>query len=830
MIELQKKKFNNISEIKSSSVNILDLLQDDTPRDRPCKGAVIGNVQSGKTANMEALISMAADNGWNVFIILTGTISNLRYQTQNRILSEMWKNPDDPDDATYCYSWMAINPLSNSEDMYTQIEGAFDLSENSMKRYISVSLKNLTHLENLITNLRFDSNASKMKILIIDDEADQASVNTKKMNKTEKENRAKINQLIIDLVYGKSIDHTEAGVPFKSVNYLCYTATPYAILLNESDLGGKHTLYPGDYIFPLTPSDLYIGPNQIFNEEDPALSDHIVIIDDHISDPIAYLKENPEKIPASMKDAICWFICCVAIQRLRHYNNPVSMMLNVDSKQEEHFAVDTAIRTYLQNCKKDILVRCKKQYELQTANLSVDDFKRCLPNYGKSSEIRPITIDDYPPYDDILPEIEKIVSLGATRILMEKTGSSSKQVKTYGSNIHLCVDNCGKNVDAIQDEACFTGRLLYPGKKDLLIEPTPAFIVIGGNTLSRGLTIEGLVVSYFRRTVKQADSLLQMGRWFGFRKHYELLPRIWMDSQCKDAFEVLNKINESLLSKIEEYAENKISPRDYSVRIMDVPESHMLKSLTSRNKMQGVAKNEFSFAGGPDRYISIYPGTAADLQKNLDATKKLLSSIPADKMLSKDSGFVFKQVDKTVVLDYLNKFERPKGKYQNTGDSCINWLMKVSSDIDAFNIAVANRIDPEPAFGNNADWSFGTGRVHKLVRTPKEITSEGIVIKTPRNKKDLLMDISDEVLSKLSKEDYDLLKDGNISVRNRCRNESGWNKTPLLLLGIANYVNEQGEMLPNDVVTVSLLIPSGVNKLVKSKEKYVYLDDGWKDN
>ena len=124
--------------------NIIELLKDTTERNAPCKGAIIGNVQSGKTANMEALISMASDNGWNIFIILSGIISNLRTQTEDRMISELRKDPEDPNDKSYSIDWFALDPLSNSKKFYKE-HGAFDLSETSRKRYITVCLKHKKH-------------------------------------------------------------------------------------------------------------------------------------------------------------------------------------------------------------------------------------------------------------------------------------------------------------------------------------------------------------------------------------------------------------------------------------------------------------------------------------------------------------------------------------------------------------------------------------------------------------------------------------------------------------------------------------------------------------
>ncbi len=810
--KLTKKGFTNIPEIESSSKNIIELLKDETPRTSPCRGAIIGNVQSGKTANMEALISMASDNGWNIFIILSGTIKNLCSQTQERMIRELRKDSDDPNDSTYTIEWLSLDPLTTPKKFYDQM-GGFDLSETSRKRYMAVCLKHTKHLTNVINLLGNANNASQMKILVIDDEADQASVNA------SKKKRSSINSLIINLIYGCDKRGNENRYPFKSVNYICYTATPYAILLNEC---GNRTLYPADYISALTPSDLYLGPDRIFSKEPNALSNKMVIIDDHISDPVSHLMDAPELIPDSMKDAICWFICCVAIQRSRNYGKPVSMMLNIDFKKKEHTAVDRAICWYLNESKNDIIDRCRDQYGIQT-KFTASEFKTMVPSYGMSSGHYP-EILDYPPFEDIESLIREIINMNPTRIELDREGSDD--VKIYDSQIYVCVDNCGKETEAINGEAFFTGRLSYPSKGDISRESTPAFIVIGGNTLSRGLTIEGLVVTYFRRIVKQADTLLQMGRWFGFRKGYELLPRIWMDSNAETAFEDLNEINEALLSKIEEYQEEGITPATCSVRIKNVPEAHMLKSLTAKYKMRG-AVHDVTFDGGNDKYISKYCSRAEDLRYNLDSTRELLSNIAESHITENERGSIlFTKVDKRTVLDYLEKFKRPHSSNVTSGDACIKGLCQIPDEIDAFNIVLSGNVKPVESFGNDAVWHFGSHKVNKMTRSAEStIDEQSIFIKTPRDKKDLLTDIDAKVKESLTETEMKLLKSGDIGIRSKCRNESGWTKTPLLLLGIVNDYNGGSAKYPEDVVTLSLLIPTGVKGKTQLDGEYVYLDD-----
>lgn len=170
---LEEANFENITDIRESSRNILEMLKLKTEPGFPNKGAVMGNVQSGKTANMEALMSMACDNGWNVFIILSGVIDSLREQTENRMIKHLRKKQNGEDNLRY--DWYVQPPLIGpKESVYFN----FDLEEYGNKRYMSVILKNTKHLTKLLARLKKQNNNHLMNLIVIDDEADQASINT----------------------------------------------------------------------------------------------------------------------------------------------------------------------------------------------------------------------------------------------------------------------------------------------------------------------------------------------------------------------------------------------------------------------------------------------------------------------------------------------------------------------------------------------------------------------------------------------------------------------------------------------------------------------------
>lgn len=800
---LKREGFENIDDILSSSKNILEMLSKNTEQGRPIKGAVIGNVQSGKTANMEALMSLAADNGWNMFIILSGTIENLRTQTEGRMIDDLRKEDDDD---PLKIEWTTIKPLlsTNDFDKYLNI----DLGENSNKRYLSVILKNPSHLRKLINNLTRLNNIERMNLIVIDDEADQASVNTKTIDRTT------INKLIINLINGLDSEGRTLARSYKSVNYICYTATPYAILLNESK-----GLYPGDFITALTPSRRYFGLERIFgSEEYPGMN--IIKVSNDISYDAQTLKEHPENMPNSMKDCIAWFVCCVAVQRFRNYHKPVSMLMNVDMKTDAHTIVDAAVVDYLTKHKGDLLKRCKTMYE-ERNNFTAEDLEKSVWDYGRNSMDQPFpTIKELPPYDSIEQTIQDIVFSEPSRIILDENDK-----KTYQNvGIHICVDNCKNDAEAIGNEKNYTSRLFYPEDRDEVMNYTPAFIVIGGNTLSRGLTIKGLVATYFQRNnIKQADTFLQMGRWFGFRNGYELLPRIWMDSRAKSAFEVLTTINTKLLSKISEYSQEGISPSEYSVRIMNVPESNMLKALTARNKSRGAKSTKLDFSGS-DKEFHKYPKDHDELQFNIDLTIQFFEDIDAYYSEELEGNrFLFRNVSKDRVLSYLNEFDRPRDHYAASPDMSIKWMMKTDDDMMGnFSVVLSGNTKPIPEM-ENATFEFCNGKykVNKITRNPSDSSATWVQIKTVRDKADMIADIPDEVIESFDKETRTKLQKNDIKIRNIAKKKSGLGKTPLLAIYIANT-----EGCENDVVMASWYIPKDAKSDVEfDPTEYVYLEE-----
>lgn len=597
---------DSIANLQKSCLWILNHLNTDTRISGEVKGLVTGSVQSGKTANMEGLISMAADYDWNFFIILSGTIDNLRKQTRDRFKVDLcnsegvlWRVLDfTAEDKKFTADELKLNSLSGSK--------------NFSNRYLTVCLKNRKRLEKLIDWLYSDpTRTNKLRIVVIDDEADQASINTADITPDEEQERCAINQMIVNLVNGKKSDGSTPEVKFQSMNYIAYTATPYANVLNEAP---GESLYPKDFICTLPEAHEYFGAKVIFgNDEEGAPGFPIIrnIPGTEEGELKKLHKGESFRLPNSFQKSLAWFLCASAVQRIRGYKKPLSMLIHTAAVQNYHFAVYERVQYWL-NHDENILALCRQVYEEEIYSVTLDDLLSANPEYGFANQVA----TSYPSFDEIEGEIRELLN-DVRNIEM----GDDKSLE-YGNGVHLCVDNCRANKEA--EEGTYL-RIVYPNDEQLdKLAKAPVFIVIGGNTLSRGLTIEGLVCTYFARTSNLADTLMQMARWFGYRKGYELLQRIWMTTAVVERFEALTKVDMDLKREVERFMKQGISPEKFGPRIRNIPEIAKFR-ITSKRKSQSAEYDDFDFCG--DSYETTDFENGLMLQSNIKAAENFIEEI-----------------------------------------------------------------------------------------------------------------------------------------------------------------------------------------------------------
>lgn len=800
-------KKESVENLEDATIGILRRLSIDTSATGPIKGLVIGHVQSGKTANMEALMAMAADHGWNMFIVLSGTIENLRLQTLKRMQKDLNQEGN--------LVWRGLeHPSKRSQ--YGERAQDLHFEPGAISRYFTVCLKNQSRLKNLIDWIHADkASHDLMKILVIDDEADQASVsNTAVEYKKAQKERKGINKLIVHLVSDTHYKEAQTNGAVGAMNYVMYTATPYANFLNE---GTEESLYPSHFIWTLKTSDEYIGPNQIFGFSDPAKSDGLDIkriINDEDLERVAELYEGTgHELPETMKDAICWFVCAVATMRSWGYKKPISMLVHTSQKQENHDAVARAISNWInKSINTEIFIdRCRKLFEYEISRLPKNEWINQFKEYGVSAT----EIKDYPLFEEILPDIKILISEKMQHIRLSDSGDLE-----YHRGLHLVIDNCAKNGVTSENEYV---RLAYPDPDTIPYpSPAPAFIIVGGSTLSRGLTIEGLVSTFFLRASCQADTLMQMGRWFGYRRGYELLPRIWLTSDTIDKFRFLSELEVDLRDDLKKYMIAEVSPMEYGPRILCSPKVSWLR-LTSKKHMTNAKAAEMDFSGAKPQTVVFEKNV--DVQKqNIAVTEKFIDGLGKPMVSADGSGLFWKNISLQQIMEQLLidkfKFSNRSRVFNEIGTFC-EWIKQLSHEslLEKWSVVLAGNGPVKSGVDKPEDshhWVVAGYQLKKVNRSRRKPTGDvdtDIDIGALRALKDLVADISEEYLPK-----EPLTKQEQVDA---IRKEAKADKIPMLILYRIDKDSRKRESsddredlnFPCDIIGMQICIPGDqINK------------------
>ncbi|MES9683256.1 Z1 domain-containing protein [Gottfriedia acidiceleris] len=762
----QKWTDESIKDIENTTISILRKLRVET--DNPIKGLTIGHVQSGKTASMAALMAMAADWEFNLFIVLSGTIENLRKQTEDRLMSDLKTSGN--------LSWERLSQLSLKSSSSHKVSSLL-LNKSSRERYLNVCLKNKTRLNDLILWLKEDGKKlSQMRILIIDDESDQGGINTNDVNDSAAE-RTALNKAIVQLV---DIQANDGSKPL-SMNYISYTATPYANFLNEAS---EKSLYPRDFVAVLNPAKEYFGAKQIFGLENNEYYRGLPIVREITTDDRDLVnsihKEEESYLPQSFEDAIHWFLIATSIMRYRKYKKPISMLVHTSQKQMHHKFFAELINKYFSSTPKiQILESCRVLYEQEQKKFTKEDFEMEFEIYPNKDEVK-----DYPPFEKIKDELKRLISQNPSHInVLEET----KSLK-YHDGLHLCIDNCANNGITEDFEHV---RLAYPDPKSPNYPaPAPAFIVIGGSTLSRGLTIEGLVSTYFLRTTSQADSLLQMGRFFGYRKSYEMLTRIWITKDTEAKFRFMATLEEELREDIETYILEGMDANEYGPKIKNSPKLSWLR-VTAKNRMQSAEEIDLDFSGTSIQTI-LFDDDLYIQSQNIEITEQFLNGLGKPLETRNGRGIYWKDVPFQEILDeFFHKFKFSKQSEFSNLKSFYDWYQKkeVEAGFTNWNVVLSGsgKLDDDT---NKNQWTIG-GRGVGLINRSRRGSANGekINIGVLRAPTDLYVDMTKEKYDSIKNlahiEDYNDEIDKNQpkkSVVNEIRKAAGIGLTPQLLL------------------------------------------------
>lgn len=606
-----------VESLDDSSSRIVSLLEH-PQQPFETRGLVVGHVQSGKTTNFTSVIAKAADRGYRLIIVLSGIHNGLRRQTQLRLVSELVR-PNESD-------WLQLT--GPDHDFVPTENPAAYFGKSNKTRIICVVKKNAPVLTKLAAWLEKASKYLKdCPTLIIDDEADQATVATKR-----------INPLILRIM---------GTLP--RCAYLGYTATPFANLLIDPS---AVDLYPRDFVVNLPKPENHFGTEVLFgrdalDDEDPgAASDGYDMIRIIPSEDLALVRPRKRTevdgfapmIQGALTDAVEYFLLATAARRERGTGNPHNTMLI-------HTSVNTAVHNSFRGPLDGLLRHMR-------AMLNSDDYVDRLRNMWDTE---------------------------SSRVPAEEFGETKVAFDAVIRHLPSVIADCR----VVMDNSSSPDRLDYQNG------PVVA-IAVGGNTLSRGLTLEGLSVSYFVRAVSAYDTLLQMGRWFGFREGYADLPRIWMTGELARWFRHLATVEHEMRRDIEVYMTEDETPLSFAVRLR----KHPALRVTAAAKMQNAVTAASSY-GGKRVQTHYFNTNSAWLLRNTEAARDLVANALAHGVRTQrwndESRVVFHGVPHDLVLGFLGAYQFHPESQEANSELISGYIEKRVKSADAlrrWNIAV----------------------------------------------------------------------------------------------------------------------------------------------
>lgn len=699
-----------VPDIDRASTKVVAQLANPTIHGLKKLGLVLGYVQSGKTANFTAVMSKAADRGYGLFIVLSGIHNNLREQTQVRIEKDL---------EFAAGGWVGLTTGDADFVNSNTHRGASLLG--SQKPVVIVVKKNSSRLENLRAWLKETPPdiLRRTPVLLLDDEADQATPNSA----SGRQDRSAINALV-----------REIWELIQSGTYVGYTATPFANIFMEPD---GTDLYPSNFIINLPRPAEYFGAERLFGREplsdgdepDPGLDMIREITEDEAvalrppSATDARAVFEPA-IPKSLRQATEWFLVATAIRRARGQDDHSSMLIHTTHYSDPHFAM----RRKVQQLVKEIS----------------DGWRRRDGSALESSYLREegraasCATEPMPAWDEV-----------------------AKHVANVLQDVRVIVDN------GMSDDRLDYNRLDAEGnpKREVVI-------AVGGGTLSRGLTLEGLAVSYFTRTSNTYDTLLQMGRWFGYRPGYEDLPRIWMQTSLADEYRFLALVEAEIRAEIADMELQRLTPQDVGVRVREHPGR---LAIVARNKMGAARLIRVTYAG--ERMQTFIFDRSGDVARaNLSAIRRFIE------LCAQESGHVhtetpprwrYSNISATSVCNLLESYRFHPDQASMRSEFMTDWIRQAAPD-SQWNVTVISTSrtarDADGAVVDLGSLDLGFGDVAAVNRAPLNDSAAGTAnIKSLLNHDDWFADLDPEIVRGLTADERSQPRD----VRRRHANGAG---------------------------------------------------------
>ncbi|WP_406739929.1 Z1 domain-containing protein [Streptomyces atratus] len=669
-----------IKSLDDSSSRVVSLLNHPKEKSFATRGLVVGYVQSGKTTNFTSVMAKAADRGYKLFIVLAGVHNGLRRQTQARLVQQLVEpNPS---------LWSQLTGLDH--DFTPHENPASYFGKNNKTHVLCVVKKNATVLRKLAKWLDKASDyLADCPALIIDDEADQATVATKS-----------INPLILNIM---------SSLPRSA--YVGYTASPFANLLIDPS---AENLYPKDFVVNLPKPEGHFGTEVLFGRyaldgDDPEdVDDGYDMIRSVPDEDVSAVRPGTRVdvdgfepvITDTLRRSVEYFWMVTAARRVRGVGNPHNTML-----------IHTSVKTTVHS-----------------------SFRRPL-EYLRKHAARSLTDTRF------LSRLRDLWDEEAARVLAEDFGETKVPFDKLAPELAGVLNSCR----IIMDNSTSEDRLDYENG------PVVA-IAVGGNTLSRGLTLEGLSVSYFVRAVSAYDTLLQMGRWFGFRNGYADLPRIWMTDELAEWFRHLATVETEMRRDIDVYLTEAESPLTFAVRLR----THPALRVTAAAKMRDAVTAASSYGG--KRVQTHFFHTNADwLRGNIDAANALIAASVTNAS-QVDEGlaagrYVFRDVPHDIVTEFLSTYQFHEKSQENNADLVTGYIRKrvAAGSLRRWNVAIVGT--PR---GKGDDFSFTpivtVGRVNRARLDLSNPDPDFADIKTLMSRRDAAVDLAGDTAKLTEKE------------------------------------------------------------------------------
>lgn len=804
-----------VNSLHKTTNDIMDDLGDPNDKKRPFqrRGLLLGDVQSGKTATYTAICNKAADSGYKVIIVLAGMMENLRVQTQSRLDAEFVGK-----ESKYTLDKKADNEIRNhpvgvgkivsspekqiacftsvATDFNKATLRALGLSLTTLKgTALFVVKKNKSVLNNLFrwlleNNANHEDGLIDLPLLLIDDEADNASVNTN----SEEKNPTAINKAIRDILNC-----------FKQASYLGITATPFAnIFINPEEETDEATrdLFPKDFLTVLPTPENYIGADRIFgnggaddweNESENTrtvgeFDSSLIPIKNEEQASFYYFKHKKElvnelyDIPPSLKEALRYFILVTAISDLRKDNNEHRSML-----------VNVSRFTLVQNKTADII-------DQFLSGIKID-----LENYAHLSTSKAMRIKNIALLFEVWEKygLEKVSKMPWKTFLKEYLFKATRRIEVRSVN-----------------QSNGASALDYYSYKNTGMR----VVAVGGNSLSRGLTLEGLCVSYFYRNTMMYDTLLQMGRWFGYRPNYEDLFKIWMAEDAIDWYGYITDAINELKDELEKMARQNLTPKDFGLKVRQAPGALL---VTARNKMRtGTKVKRPITVSGRMLETPRLIGDQTVIKNNELLCRNFIKSISAVTDVVKDtytSSYIWKNVSKQSITELVRSFETHPWNLNFQPVALADYIAGGDESLDVWDVAIP----------------MGSSKTQVSIETYEETT----IIFPESRKMDFDGSIKNMIrvnghhvrvgkggCSKigLSKEEIEELRKSSKQHNDKLYLKKG--RKPLLLIHILEKSDNSSDSIPNILFALGLGFPNDglertANYIVNIKELENWIDE-----